>query len=181
MSSAGMKAYYQEHLCARAERPEGTIRLHVNSWRCCKQVVSRPDLLKRIDPAQMRLASELFTILEAARFITRQQDCVYHTSSLASSPQTTAALQHLDEQRVALESSLAPHSASHAHLLWHSTRKLPDLLSGAVLSRAGRLGVMGMQILSFHGSSTAEGLKLTGLPLAVPFRDCGCARCDFSR
>ncbi len=141
----------------------------------------RPDLLKRIDPAQMRLASELFTILEAARFITRQQDCVYHTSSLASSPQTTAALQHLDEQRVALESSLAPHLASHAHLLWHSTRKLPDLLSGAVLSRAGRLGVMGMQVLSFHGSSTAEGLKLTGLPLAVPFRDCGCARCVFSR
>ena len=113
----------------------------------------------------MRLASELFTILEAARFITRQQDCVYHTSSLASSPQTTAALQHLDEQRVALESSLAPHLASHAHLLWHSTQKLPDLLSGAVLSRAGRLGVMGMQVLSFHGSSTAEGLKLTGLPL----------------
>ena len=154
--SAGMKAYHQEHLCALAARPKGTSRLHVISFRCCKQVVLRPDLLKKIDPAQMRLASELFTILEAAKFITRQQDSVYQTSSLASSPQTTAALQHLNQQRVALELSLAPHLASHAHLLWHSTRKLPDLLSGGALSRSGRLSVMRMQILPFHESSTAR-------------------------
>ena len=106
----------------------------------------------------MRLASELFTILEAATFITRQQDHIYQTSSLASSPQTTAALQHLDEQRVALETSLAPHLASHVHLLWHSTRKLPDLLSGDALSRACRLAVVRMETLMSHRTSTAKGL-----------------------
>ena len=114
--------------------------------------------MTKIAPAQMRLAGELFTILEAARFITRQEDYVYQTSSLASSPKTTAALQHLDEQRVDLETSLTPHLASHAHLLWHSTRKLPDLLSGDALSCACRLDEVGLHILFFHGTSAAQGL-----------------------
>ena len=126
-------------------------------WDYCKQVVSRPDLLKKIAPAQLRLASELFTILEAAGFLTKQQDYVYQLGSLASNPQTTAALQHLNEQRVALEASLAPHFASHVHLLWHSTQKLPDLLSGDALSRACRLAAVRMQTLPSHGPRQQKG------------------------